>query len=271
MSRTITRLFDSHAEALRAVEALENAGVDHAKISIISNNSDNRHHGHSHPGGADTRASGGVLDRMGDRAERMAGGVGDVNRDGENDVAEGAGKGAATGGILGGGAGLLAGLGMLAIPGLGPVVAAGWLASMAVGAAIGAAAGGATGGLLGALKEAGHTDEEANVYSEGVRRGGALVSVKADDADAARVEQLLNSERGIEAASRVQAYRAEGWNAFDPAAEPYSSDQIARERQLYSEDRSFASGGDVRSETGGEPEGPDGGADRPPYHPNRSL
>ncbi len=56
---------------------------------------------------------------------------------------------------------------MLAIPGLGPVVAAGWLASTAVGAAVG----GATGGLLGALKEAGHSDEEANVYAEGVRRG----------------------------------------------------------------------------------------------------
>jgi len=270
MSRTITRLFDSHTEALRAVEALENAGVDHETISIISNNADNWHHGHTHAGAAaDSR--GGVIDRMGDRAERMAGNAGDLNRDGENDVAEGAGKGAATGGLLGGGAGLLAGLGMLAIPGLGPVVAAGWLASMAVGAAIGAAAGGATGGLLGALKEAGHTDEEANVYSEGVRRGGTLVSVKADDDDASRVEQILNSERGVDAGSRAQTYRAQGWSAFDPAAEPYSADQITRERQLYGENRSFASGDEAGADSYGERDTGTGGAGREPYNPTRGV
>ncbi|MET0272630.1 MAG: hypothetical protein ABW360_06535, partial [Phenylobacterium sp.] len=125
MTKTITRLFDSHTEALSAVSDLERAGVDHDKISIVSNNADNWHAGHKHPG--------------------SAGPLGDANRDGENDVADGAGKGAATGGLLGGGAGLLAGLGMLAIPGLGPVVAAGWLAATAVGAIVGAAAGGATG------------------------------------------------------------------------------------------------------------------------------
>ena len=59
--------------------------------------------------------------------------------------------GAGIGGALGGAAGLLAGLGLLAIPGLGPVVAAGWLAALAVGAAAGAAAG----GLVGALVSAG--------------------------------------------------------------------------------------------------------------------
>ncbi len=124
MSKTITRLFDSHTEALSAVEALERAGVDHNKISLVSNNADNWHAGHKHAGGAP--GSGGPL--------------GDRNGDGENDVADGAGKGATTGGLVGGGAGLLAGLGMLAIPGLGPVVAAGWLVSTAVGAAIGAGA-----------------------------------------------------------------------------------------------------------------------------------
>ena len=269
MSRTITRLFDSHTEALRAVEALESAGVDHEKISIISNSADNWHHGHSHPG--KTADTGGALDRMGDRAERMAGSAGDMNRDGDNDVAEGAGKGAATGGLLGGGAGLLAGLGMLAIPGLGPVVAAGWLASTAVGAAIGAAAGGATGGLLGALKEAGHSDEEANVYSEGVRRGGTLISVRTDGEDTSRIERLLNSERGVDAMSRAAAYRAEGWTGFDPNAAPYSTDQIARERQLYGENRSFASSDEAGADAYGDT---DTSMSRPggrPGAPNRSL
>ncbi len=229
MSKTITRLFDSHIQALDAVTDLEAAGIDHDKISLVSNNADNWHDGHKHHGGAP--GAGGPL--------------GDRNGDGENDVADGAGKGAATGGVIGGGAGLLAGLGMLAIPGLGPVVAAGWLAATAVGALVGAAAGGATGGLLGALKEAGHSDEEANVYAEGVRRGGTLVSVKAHDDEIAQVETILNTRRGVDAQARGGAYRETGWTGFDPAATPYSADEIGRERTLYGEPRAFTPTDDV--------------------------
>ncbi len=232
MSKTITRLFDSHTQALSAVTALETAGVDHDKISIISNNADNWHAGHTHTG-ADAANKTGFIDGMGDRAGRMAGDNGDLNHDGENDIADGAGKGATTGGLLGGGAGLLAGLGMLAIPGLGPVVAAGWLASAAVGAVVGAVAGGTAGGLLGALKEAGHSDDEANVYAEGVRRGGTLVSVKADNDDADRIETLLNTSHGVDATLRGEAYRSSGWNSFDDGADPYTPDQIAEERRTY--------------------------------------
>lgn len=218
MSKTISRLFDSHTQALSAVTQLEQAGIDHQKISLVSNNADNWHAGHRHD--ASAPGQGGVL--------------GDRNGDGENDVADGAGKGATTGGLVGGGAGLLAGLGMLAIPGLGPVVAAGWLAATAVGAVVGAVAGGATGGLLGALKEAGHTDEEANVYAEGVRRGGTLVSVKAHDEDIAQVQTILDG-RGVSADVRGAAYRANNWSAFDPEASPYSAEDVARERALYTQ------------------------------------
>ncbi len=214
MTRTVTRLFDTHTEALSAVNRLQEAGIDQDAISIVSNNADDWHGKHqagSHDNGP-----------LGSRED-----------DGGNETAEGAGKGAATGGLLGGGAGLLAGLGMLAIPGLGPVVAAGWLASTAVGAAVGAVAGGATGGLLGALKDAGHTDEEAHVYSEGVRRGGTLVSVRVDEADGERVEHLLSTGRGVDATTRGQAYRESGWTEFSADADPYTTDQIARERQQY--------------------------------------
>jgi hypothetical protein len=204
---------------------LEQAGIDHDKISIISNNSDNWHAGHKHS-------------------------------DGENDTAEGAGKGATTGAALGGGAGLLAGLGMLAIPGLGPVVAAGWLAATLAGAVGGAAVGAATGGLLGALKDAGHSDDEAQVYSEGVRRGGTLVTVKADDDMAARAETILNQRSGADAATRGQAYRAGGWSKFDASAAPYSTDQIAKERAQYGETRSFASGGGSSPSEGDVGDGP---------------
>jgi hypothetical protein len=192
MKRTVTRLFDSRSQAESAVRRLEAMGIDHDDLSLIS---------HAGEAKGESRS---FLDR-------------DADADGESDVAEGAGKGATTGGVLGAGAGLLAGLGMLAIPGLGPVVAAGWLASTAVGAGVGAIAGGATGGLLGALKDAGVDEDDANVYAEGVRRGGTLVAVRVDDSQAAEVEQLLGAESGVDAATRGADYRGEGWTRFDPA------------------------------------------------------
>ena len=212
MAQAITRLFDRYEDAVAAVAELEAAGVPRHDISLIANNAEGRH-------------------------------LTDGRRDGvaDNDAAEGAGKGAATGGLVGGGAGLLAGLGMLAIPGLGPVVAAGWLVSTAVGAAIGAAAGGVTGGLLGALKDAGHTDEEAHVYAEGVRRGGTLVSVRCESGDhRAIAERVLNGVGGVDATTRGADYRADGWQSFEGSAEPYSAEQVmAERRERFPEDRSF--------------------------------
>lgn len=133
------------------------------------------------------------------------------------DVSDAA-KGAGVGAVLGGGAGLLAGLGLLAIPGLGPVVAAGWLASTAAGAAAGAAAG----GIVGALVDAGENREHAHVYSEAVRRGGTLLSVRVSDADETRVRALLDRYQPIDPALRAAEYRRAGWSGtFDPSAPPY--------------------------------------------------
>ena len=120
-------------------------------------------------------------------------------------------RGVSTGAVLGGAGGLLAGLGLLAIPGLGPIVAAGWLAATAAGAGIGAAGGAATGSIVGALKNAGHTDDEAHVYSEGVRRGGSLVSVKVPDNLISEAEAVLQRNKSVDAQTRGQAYRASGW------------------------------------------------------------
>ena len=90
-----------------------------------------------------------------------------------------AGTGAGVGAAVGGGAGLLAGIGLLAIPGLGPVVAAGWLVATAVGAIGGAL----TGGLVGALVDAGVPEVDAHVYSESIRRGGTMVTVRTAEAN----------------------------------------------------------------------------------------
>ncbi|MCE7798714.1 hypothetical protein LWE61_19475 [Sphingobium sufflavum] len=204
MSKTITRLFDNYADASAAVADLESLGVPHSDLSIVANNADGSHAPHDHDG---------------------------VNEDG--DVT----RGASTGAVLGGAAGLLAGLGLLAIPGLGPIVAAGWLAATAAGAGIGAAGGAATGGIVGALKNAGHSDDEAHVYSEGVRRGGTLVSAKVSDDLAPQAEAVLQRHRSVDAATRGAAYRESGWSTFDDNAPAYSADEVKRERSLYSSDR----------------------------------
>ena len=202
MTTTISRLYDTYADAERAVTRLEGAGVPHSDISIVANNSDNW---------------------FGSRSGKV-----DRDRDGVDDRAEGAGTGAGIGAGLGGAAGLLAGLGLLAIPGLGPVVAAGWLASMAVGAAASAA----TGGIVGALTEAGVSREDASRYAEGVRRGGTLVTAKVPDQDRARLDALLN-ERAVNLQERSAAWQKSGWTDFDAASPPLSPEDIGRERELY--------------------------------------
>ena len=141
------------------------------------------------------------------------------------DDASGAGTGAGVGATVGGAAGLLAGLGLLAIPGLGPVVAAGWLASTAVGAV----AGGVTGGLVGALVDAGVPEDHAHVYSEAVRRGGTLLSVKVEDSDVQMARAILDRHTSIDPVRRGAEYRESGWKQFDPADADYVPEGIELE------------------------------------------
>jgi uncharacterized membrane protein len=144
------------------------------------------------------------------------------NGDSETNTAEGAGIGAGVGGA----AGLLAGLGMLAIPGVGPVVAAGWLAATAAGAVAGAAAG----GLVGSFVKEGHDEDEANYYAETVRRGGSVVSVRAEPEQEAAVEAILDGATPIDRTERTAQYRKEGWNRFDENADPYDRQATASGR-----------------------------------------
>jgi hypothetical protein len=147
---------------------------------------------------------------------------------GVDDRAEAAGTGAGIGATAGGVVGLLTGLGLLAIPGVGPVVAAGWLVATAAGAAVG----GTAGGIIGALTKAGTSEEDAFIYAEGVRRGGTLVSARVADADRARYEAVLDRS-SVNIRDRGAAWRKAGWQNFDPKAAPYTPEQIRKERDLY--------------------------------------
>jgi len=196
--RVFTHLYDTYDEALQTVQALEATGLPHDDISLVANNADSRH---ATPDPAVT----------GTGAKTTA-----------------AGTGMTAGTILGGGAGLLTGLGMLAIPGVGPVVAAGWLITTLAGAGVGAA----SGGLLGSLVGAGVPEEHAHTYAEGVRRGGSLVTVRADESQASRIESVMNSRTpaAVDVATRRADYQTEGWTGHETLASPYSAEQVAAER-----------------------------------------
>jgi hypothetical protein len=92
---------------------------------------------------------------------------------------EGATTGAATGGVTGGVLGLLAGIGALAIPGLGPFIAAGPIMAALSGAAVG----GTTGGIVGGLIGLGIPELEAKRYDDKLRKGNYLIAVHADESD----------------------------------------------------------------------------------------
>jgi hypothetical protein len=145
------------------------------------------------------------------------------------DDASGAATGATAGAVAGGTAGLLAALGVIAIPGIGPLVAAGVLATTLAGAA----GGGAVGGLLGALTDYGVSEEDAHVYSEGVRRGSSLVTVRTDDNRAGQAETILDSYQPVNTRHRREVYANSGWSQYDPGSKGYTADEIRQERERY--------------------------------------
>src|SRR5271154_4577858 len=111
---------------------------------------------------------------------------------------EGTTTGAATGGVVGGALGLLAGIGALAIPGVGPFIAAGPI----VGALAGLGAGGAVGGLIGALVGMGIPEYEAKRYEGRVKEGGVLLSVHCDTSnEISRAKDLLKATGAEDIAS----------------------------------------------------------------------
>lgn len=152
--RIASAVFDSREEAERALTELRSAGIDDDSISIVG-----RHESGDGSGLSDS----------------------DTDTDGDGLNESGAVKGA-IGGAVGG---AVLGIAALAIPGVGPLAAAGAIAASAApgAAAIGAGVGATAGGLSGLLTNHGVSDEDASYYEEHINQGGYFVSVDSDDGD----------------------------------------------------------------------------------------
>jgi len=180
MMVTLSRLFPDAAAARTVVDELKAAGLPEDDIGIIAPSRALSMEN------ADLENTGDVIDR---------------DRNGRDDRGQMVNKSAGIGAALGGAAGLLAGLGAFVLPGIGTVIAAGWLASTLAGAV----AGGAAGGVVGALIEAGVSENDAAGYAEGVRRGGTLVTIRVAGQDRDFYEDVLTQrerrrERGLDPA-----------------------------------------------------------------------
>lgn len=200
--KSVVASFDSFAEARRVVEELDRGGVPASDISIVANN-----------------ASGDY--RVQDESALVS----------PDDTAGTAGSnvvgGAMTGGVIGGATGLLVGALALAVPGIGPIVAAGPVAAALAGAGVGAVAG----GLIGGLTMIGVNEDDAHLYAEAVRRGGAVVTVRGDPQTAERAAEVMRAHGAVDIARRAETWRTEGWSGrYDPVTAAMTLEDREEER-----------------------------------------
>lgn len=207
--KTVVGLYDDLTNAHATVNDLVSAGFDRSDISLIAGDPDNTY-------SSDLATNSSNLDTNTTATAEQA--------------TENAMAGAFAGGAIGGLAGMLVGLGALAIPGLGPVIAAGPIVAGLTGAGIGAAAG----GLLGALIGWGIPEEHAAYYAEGIRRGSTLVALKVDEGRVEDAVAIMDRHDPVNIERRSESWRSSGWTGYDANAGAYTSSQIASEREGYS-------------------------------------
>lgn len=159
--KTIIGLFDEYQLANDAYQALRRLGYKKDEVSIVAKQD--------------------IL--MASRADEPA-----------DATTEGVAAGAAAGGL----ASVLIGISAIAIPGLGPVIAAGPLLAGLATAAVGAGIGAATGGFIGALIDLGVSDEQAEVYAAGIERGGLLLMVDTNDKNRREVVEIMRTAGAAE-------------------------------------------------------------------------
>jgi len=175
----ISAVFDSHSEAEAAARELRDAGVSDSALSVI--------------------------------AQRSSDGDGGDYGDAETHEVKEKGEGALKGALGGGAVGALLGIAALAIPGVGPLAAAGAIASSAIpeAAAIGAGVGALAGGVSGLLTKHGVSEEDASYYEERINSGGVFLSVDTNNAGlgADEVRDILYRNGG-HSSSRAKMHAA---------------------------------------------------------------
>jgi hypothetical protein len=202
-SETVVALYNRLDNAHAAVRELVAAGFSRDDISLVANNV-----------------------------------TGEYSRSAASDDVTGE-EGAGFGAVVGSLTGVMVGLTAIAIPGIGPIIAAGPLAALlggTTGAAVGAVLGAVTGGITASLVNVGVPEDEAEYYAESVRRGDILVTVTANGDDARDAMNIMQRHYPVNVENRATEWRKSGWEGFDPEGDPYDADALARERAMYGKD-----------------------------------
>src|ERR1700716_4232509 len=160
-NKSVFGIYSSRSGVENAVIALKEAGFSHSDVSVL------------------------LPENLGNK---------EIATEKNTKAPEGATTGAGSGAVIGGAVGWLVGIGALAIPGLGPFIAAGPI----MAALAGAGAGGAVGGLLGGLIGAGIPEYEAKRYEGRVKSGGILLSVHCDSSEWVKRAKTILEETGAE-------------------------------------------------------------------------
>lgn len=191
MPKTVLAIYSDLTTAHEAIVQLLRSGFDREAISLVSNDDDGQY------------------------AELL----------GNEHQGRRTGRPAAEGAAIGGVSGLLVALGAMALPGLGPIVVAGPVATVLANAGVGAGIGAAAGGLVGALTAHGVPDGHAKRCAEAVERGHALVAVHADDARAEAAAAILEAKHPVDP-SLVDR----GWRSTPEKAVPHTPEDVQRQR-----------------------------------------
>jgi hypothetical protein len=206
---TIVALYDHYRDAGEAVMELVQAGAAREKISLLANTMNGDHP----PLATNPSYAREELD----------------TKDNQQPAAvTGAEFGVGVGGIFG----VLIGTGAIVVPGIGPLIAAGTLATLAAGAA----AGGIVGGAIGLLAEHGVSNADSHLYAEGLKRGGTLVTVVADDDRLDAFREIFKKHGAVDIGKRGAGWSAEGWVAFDPELPHLTEEEIATHRRSLPQD-----------------------------------
>ncbi|MCY9667856.1 general stress protein [Paenibacillus alginolyticus] len=169
MGKHIIGVFSSEEEAIRVINQLKAEGYRADDISVIGRNNE---------------------------------GLSQIEDETETKAEEGLATGAAAGGVLGGVTGLLLGIGALAIPGIGPIIAAGPIVATLTGTAVGAGAGGLVGGLIGL----GIPENEAKDYDNYVKGGKILVLVESDSTRNHKAFETFRNNQSLNANTYTPEY-----------------------------------------------------------------